>query len=69
MEINISNLIRKKILIIYQTLQRSYNMGVNMYGFDVNLDKIFYYTHQDTIQRMDTIGVKQNIIKNLGKKL
>jgi len=47
-----------------------YLNGVNMYGGEASTSlKMFYYTYEDTIQKMDTIGVKQNLIKNLGEKL
>jgi len=46
-----------------------YLKGVNMYGCEAGSEKIFYYTYEDIIQKMDTINVVENKVKNIGKKL
>jgi len=62
--------IKKDFDNISDTTTFYYLEGVNMYGGNASgCEEIFYYTYQDIMQKMDTIGIKNNKTKNLGKKL
>jgi len=54
---------------ISDTTSFYYLKGVNMYGFEAGYKKILYYTYEDIIQKMDTVKIVKNKVKNLGERL